>query len=322
MKRNRVGNIEEDRLSTDSSGKASAAAPKPVVICLGHASFDVTMAVDHHPLPDEKMRASAIVFSGGGPAANASVAVARLGGHAFFCGRLGKDAFGESHLQELKAEGVDTRLVVRSSALTSISQVLAKPDGTRSVVNYRVPKAHIHPKDIDERLLNDIQPHVVLFDGHEPNLHAMFLRLAQRNGALTILDAGSVHEGTLDLYRKVDVLAASQRFALELTGCATPESALGQLREATPCVVITCGSSGLLWAKNGQQGRLRAYEVDAVDTTGAGDAFHGALAFCLGRGDGWMKALRFASAAAALACTRLGARQGLPRLHSVTSLIA
>jgi sulfofructose kinase len=106
------------------------------VMCVGHACFDLTFAVPHHPGPDEKGVADALVSSGGGPAANAAVTVARLGLRAAFAGYLGKDPWGERYLQELFDEGVDTAFVVRGSGPTPLSAILAKPDGKRTVINY------------------------------------------------------------------------------------------------------------------------------------------------------------------------------------------
>jgi sugar/nucleoside kinase (ribokinase family) len=97
--------------------------------------------------------------------------------------------------------------------------------------------------------------------------------------------------------------------------------ALEQLSGKRDNVVITMGDQGLLWAKDGKSGSLDAFKVNAIDSTGAGDAFHGAFAFGIARGMGWHELLRFASAAGALTCTRLGARAGLPIAPEVAALM-
>ena len=107
------------------------------VLCVGHAAYDLTFAVPHHPAPDEKAFATSLTSCGGGPAANAAVTVAKLGGCSAFAGYLGQDIYGDLHLAELQEAGVDTTLVVRGTSPTPLSVIWAKPDGQRSLVNYR-----------------------------------------------------------------------------------------------------------------------------------------------------------------------------------------
>ncbi len=107
------------------------------VLCVGAASYDFVFRVDHHPKPDEKTSADAFVRCGGGPAANASVMVSRMGMKSAFAGYLGDDLFGGLHLQELQSAGVNTELVVRGEYPTPVSSVIVKPSGDRSLVNYR-----------------------------------------------------------------------------------------------------------------------------------------------------------------------------------------
>ncbi len=289
------------------------------VLCVGHAAFDITMAVDRHPAADEKMQARAIALGGGGPAANAAVQVARLGGRAGFAGFLGRDLFGDLHLREFEAEGVDTRWLVRGDRPTPVSQILAKPDGTRSVVNYKGDTA---PLPADAAEIPGEAARVFLFDGHEPELSAALLERARAAGRPSVLDAGSLHAGTRRLAPKVDVLAASARFARQWTGMDDVEAALERLTEVCATVVITLGAEGLVWARGAERGRVPAFSVPLVDSTGAGDAFHGALAWALARGFPWNDALRFASAAGALVCTKLGVRPALANRHAVTDLLA
>jgi len=279
------------------------------VLCVGNASYDMVFRVDHHPGEDEKMVADNFTCCGGGPAGNAAVAVARLGFKAAFAGYLGSDVFGDLYLQELVMEGVDTSLVVRGSDPTPVSSVLVKPDGMRSLVNYRGSTPHLPEDRLD---FSRIEPNVILFDGHEPNISPPLVRSAKEKGIPTILDAGSVHAGTQALAPIVDYLVCSEKFAREYTGETDETNALAVLRTKVPTVVITLGSHGLIWATNDETGRLPAYAVDVVDSTGAGDVFHGAFAACVAQGKGWRETLEYAGAAAALCCTKAGARPGIP----------
>jgi len=288
------------------------------VLCVGHAAFDITMSVDHHPATDEKLQATSMQSSGGGPAANAAVQVARLGGSASFCGYLGNDLYGDAHVAEFEAERVDLSMLVRGAYPSSISQVLAKPDATRSLVNYKGDTPWLTSDVVDFPASNS---KVILFDGHEPLLSEKIFEWAAAEGVSTVLDAGSVHKGTEALAMKVDYLVASEKFACQFCGTDDMQVALESLAEKRDNVVITLGSQGMIWAKGEETGVLPAFDVDAVDSTGAGDAFHGAFALGVARGIGWKELLRFASAAGALTCVKLGAREGLPDALAIESLL-
>jgi len=288
------------------------------VLCVGATSYDLVFRVDHHPESDEKTCADAFIRCGGGPAANASVTVARMGLRSAFAGYLGTDIFGELHLQELQAAGVDTELVVQGEYPTPLSCVLANPSGERSLVNYRDSHSALSAECIDFSL---VFPKVILFDGHEPELSLPLMHHALNKGIKTVLDAGSLNKGTAQLFDKVDYLVCSERFAHEQTGASSPQEALEHLLTGSPCVVITRGKRGLIWKNDGGVGTLPAFPVDVKDTTGAGDVFHGAFAGCLAMGKGWMETLTYSSAAAALCCTKLGARTGIPEGREVEQFL-
>lgn len=287
------------------------------LICVGHASYDITMAVSSHPATDEKMLADKLQLAGGGPAANAAVCVSRLGGRAAFCGYLGNDLFGEAHINELICEAVDTRWIVRGSAPSPVSQILAKPDGTRSVVNYKGDTRWL----VADAVTISEYPRVLLFDGHEPLLSIRLNAWAKECGIPTVLDAGSLHQGTKTLASEVDYLVASEKFARHYTACENLDIALERMAELGNTVVITRGEQGLIWFRDGEFGSLDAFTVATVDSTGAGDAFHGAFALAIAQKQTWVQLLQFASAAGALSCTRLGARSSLPTADAVAALM-
>lgn len=279
------------------------------VLCVGATSYDFVFWVNHLPDSDEKTTADAFVRCGGGPAANASVTVARMGLRSAFAGYLGSDLFGRMHLEELKEAGVDTGLVVRGAYPTPLSSVLVNLSGERSLVNYRDTNSVLPAKSID---FSTFQPEVILFDGHEPELSLSLLDDAHSRGIKTVLDAGSLNRGTSQLFDKVDYLACSERFAYEVTGASSPDGAMDTFLSPSQGVVITLGKNGLIWKNAGEKGRIPAFPVDVKDSTGAGDVFHGAFAGCLAMGREWIESLTYASAAAALCCTKLGARTGIP----------
>ena len=288
------------------------------VLCVGHASFDLIMTVNDHPGPDEKRFADGFASCGGGPAANAAVTVVRMGGTAAFCGYLGNDMFGGRHLLELEEEGVDTGSVVRGPYPTPLSVILVKPDGQRTVVTHKGFTPVLDASAVD---LSGCRPGAALFDGHEPDISLPFARILKREGIPVVLDAGSVHRGTIALAPMVDYLVASEKFARDYTGETDPERAVESLSRIAPFAVVTLGETGLFWKGKTGSGSLPAHKVQVVDTTGAGDVFHGAFALGVAQGLNLMDNLRRSSAAAALSCGQLGARTGIPQKDDVDAFL-
>ena len=290
------------------------------VLCVGHACYDLVFAVERHPGPDEKVVAAQLTGCGGGPAANAAVAAARLGCRSAFAGYLGHDLYGQTHFQEFLSEGVFTGFVVRGDSPTPLSAILVKPDGARTVVNYRGSTAVLPSGRID---FSPGAFKVILFDGHEPYVSLALIDGGLTAGTRTVLDAGSVHRGTRELVGRVDYVVASEKFARDYTGETDHWAALAGLGQIAPAVIITRGEKGLIWQRVQQgSGRLDAFDVDAVDTTGAGDAFHGAFCAGLARGKSFPELLRYAGAAGALCCTKYGARPALPGAQEVADFLS
>lgn len=286
------------------------------ILCIGHASYDLIFSVSRHPQADEKMFADDLQCAGGGPAANAAVTAARLGFRAGFAGYLGNDVYGDAHLQELIADRVDGSLIARASSPTPLSTILVKPDGKRALINFKGDTRALPAGSID---FGTVRCKVVLFDGHEPYLAQDFLNHPKHHETPSVLDAGSLHDGTKLLMDRVSYLVASEKFALQLAG--NIDAALEQLAASAPAAVITLGEQGLIWRRGSETGQLAAPPVTAIDTTGAGDAFHGAFAAAIAGGLDWQASLRYASVAGALCCAKIGARPGLPTLQEHRTLL-
>jgi sulfofructose kinase len=287
------------------------------VLCVGATSWDLVFMLDHHPQADEKTIASSHISCGGGPAANAAVTIAKLGLRVAFCGYLGNDIFGRLHAKELQNAGINQEFIIQGDQPAPLSVVLVKPTGERTLVNHRISK----PLPADSFDFKNIRPKVILFDGHEAHISRKLLKLNSKWKAKTILDAGSINTGTSFLYDKVDYLVCSEVFAHEMTGLKDSREALDALFKNNKNVVLTLGAKGLIWKKEHGNGALPAYKINAVDTTGAGDVFHGAFAARLARYSGWSETLRFASAAAALCCTKHGARPSIPSEADIHSFL-
>ncbi len=289
------------------------------LFCMGHACYDLIFTVDHHPGPDEKSRADAFISCGGGTAANGAMTAAWLGYRVAFSGYLGNDIYGQQHLDELHAVGIDTTQVVRGVAPTPISSIFVKPDGARSIVNYKGETDGLTAADV---ALDEVDARVVLLDGHQPALAFDVAAWARARGIPVVLDADTINAGNIQLARRCDYVVATLHFALEFTGAATPQEGLANLARSVPTAVVTLGADGLIWQRGDEQGELPAFPVEVVDTTGAGDTFHGAFAAGVAAGMDWIDLLRYASAAGALCCTGHGARLAIPTPQEVEALLA
>jgi sulfofructose kinase len=295
------------------------------VLCVGFACYDLTFSIDRHLGPDEKGRATGLIGCGGGLAANAAVTAARLGSRTGFAGYLGNDLYGDAHLAEFHESGVDTSLVLRGDPPTSLSAILVKPDGARTLVNYQQALPQLAANAID---LTTTPVGALLFDGHQRSLAIPLLAQSRQLGIPTVLDADSVNEGTTSLMGLVEFLVTSERFAQQFTGGEDSLDGAIALGSYAPTVVVTAGERGLAWHSRDDsrfgsgQGWFPAFSVEAVDTTGAGDAFHGAFAAGLAAGIGWEELLRSASAVGALCCTKYGARIGIPTGAEVAAFLS
>lgn len=320
---------------------ADKAAPFDV-LCVGLVCVDLLLSVPHHPAPDEKLRATSRLVAPGGPAAVAAAQVARLGGRAAFAGLVGDaaaDPFAALLRAAFAAEGVDTTALASVPAAvardfeTPLAAILVKPDATRAVLSHRPPPPSCVTHWVTQGLGAPVFPaaRVVLADGHRPEWNEAVVAHARALGAPLVLDAGSWTDSVRSLAPRTDHLVASEacaRDALDgLDPASAPPDRLREALRAAPAatVVVTLGPRGLVWDSGGSPGNagaLPARRIDATDTTGAGDAFHGAYALGLARGLALPDTLRLASAAGALACTRPGAWPALASAAEVDAFLA
>ncbi len=292
---------------------------KVEVLCVGHATWDLAMQMDGFPAENSKVQTEALVESGGGPAANAAWLLGRWGVPVAMAGVVGQDDYGQRILEEFQAAGVDCRLLeARPGFSTPVSFILAnRANGSRTVINRKMPGA---PWALAAAELVPCAPRILLFDGHE--MSASLAAMAAFPTALKVLDAGSLREGTRTLASQVDYLVCSERFATQILGGeigrANWKTEVACLRERNgKTAVITLGERGLVFDDGHHQGWLEALPVRAVDTTAAGDLFHGAFVYGLLQGWELDEVLRLANTAAGLSVQRPGGRPSAPALVEV-----
>ena len=253
--------------------------------------------------------------SGGGPAANAAWLMSKWGARCAFAGLVGDDHYGRCIRAEFEAVGTDVSLLQSlPHHATPLSVILVnRQTGSRTIVNRKVAGRALR---LDATSFAGLAPKVLLFDGHE--LDASLAAMRAFPDAASILDAGSWREGTGALAGKVNYLVASERFARQATSLDDPRAFVENLRERFPTtVVVTLGEKGLVADDGSGFRHMPAFPARCVDTTGAGDIFHGAFAFAITRAMPFWESLRFASMAASLSVRVPGGRISIPTLSQV-----
>jgi len=296
------------------------------VLCIGNASYDINLPLDMFPLENSKVEINVLLEEGGGPASNAAFLLSKWKTKCSFAGLVGNDVYGRSIKQEFEAVGTDLTLFkIRDDYDTPLSIVIVnKQSGSRTIINR---KRHGVFLDLDDSELRRMNPKVLLFDGHEP--YAALKAMDMFPQAKSILDAGSLREGCRLLADKVDYLVCSERFALSYTGMShidTEEDFNTCIKELYKLngkhVVVTLGERGLIYEEKGCMKTLSAYTANAVDTTAAGDIFHGAFAYGVLQNMPLLDILKFSSMAAALSVSVSGGRSSIPELKHVIEALS
>ena len=288
------------------------------VVGIGAAVFDILMTVDAFPEEDTKLRGQETKFQCGGPCATALVAVSKMGEPAAYAGTVGDDVYGSFIKQELNRYGVDVSGVAELPGVSFHSVVLLNlSNSSRTCVWNRGTAPAPGEEQVDLEVLKHAR--FLHLDGNQMDCAIYSAKKAREFGVTVSLDAGAPYAGIEELLPLVDVLIPSEEFAQKVTGCATAYEAAAVLEERyhPQTLIITQGNrGGFIWDK-GQPVRYPVFPVQAIDSNGAGDTFHGA--FLTGRLKGLSvpEACTFASAASAIKCTRFGAQEGIPGYEEV-----
>lgn len=289
---------------------------------IGQCSWDLLALSEGFPKPDTKHEIGSLSGQGGGPVATAMVALARLGARCSFHGVAGDDEYGPKIAQSLLDEGVDASgLVMRSRAGSQVAFILVEPSTQRRTIIWRRPTAvPLGAQELPEGFLDGSD--ILLLDGlmSEVSLHAA--RMAKGAGVPVLLDAGRMRPGMMELAAMADHVVGSEEFARDIgMNPDSPEDFHQKARSTFPgLLTITLGKRGCISFPDAGPIHVPAYDLDVLDTTGAGDVFHAGYAYGVMRGLPLVDTLKFASALAALKCRSLGGRAGIPTLDEAVSL--
>lgn len=281
---------------------------------IGANVMDTLFRLDSFPCEDTKKKAASVTESGGGPCGTGLVAAAKLGANCAYIGHASDDRAGEFLRQDFQKWGVDTahmKPIADTQAFVSCIW-LADDAASRTCVFHR---GTVPATVINEAAAETIrQSQILMVDGNDMPAAVEGAKIAKSASTLVLYDAGGLYEGVEKLLALTDVLIPSEEFALGHTGEKTAADAAKKLYQTyqPKVVVITQGKAGGILYDGAQVVRYPAFPVEAVDTNGSGDVFHGAFAFALTKGFSYRQCCVFSSAVSALKCTRLGAREGVP----------
>ncbi len=297
------------------------------IVVVGSFNADLTSYMQRMPRPGETVHGDAFITGAGGKGSNQAVAAARLGAEVAFIGRVGADVFANLAYELWDAEGVNHQFVGRDSEhATGVAPILVDSSGENMIVVVLGANNHVQKSEIDAAR-EVIAAADVLVAQLEINydMVAYALETAKELGVRTILNpapAAALPPETLAL---ADYLTPNEIELETLAGDTSTDvetAARGLLTRPDQIAVVTLGAQGAQIVAPGLSKAVPSYEVDVVDTTGAGDAFNGGLAVALAEGMALEEALRFANAAAALSVTKPGAAPSTPYRADVDALCA
>lgn len=289
------------------------------VLCVGQSAYDITLPLDHYPIENKKVKVPNKVECGGGSSSNCAYLLAKWGIDTTFAGIIGNDHYGNKILDDYITIGVDTKyLQISNRYPTTSSYIIANTSiGSRTILTYKDMGIHMAPVS-----LLDNEFDYILFDGYEKEFALEAIRRNPK--AITLLDAGSVKEATVELAYKVDYVICSHDFAIEFSkvdidydDIETIKKAYDVLAKEFKHVIITLEALGCFTKIDGEYKLIPSIKVTPVDSTGAGDIYHGAFMYGLTQGFDLEKTMRFANITGALSCLRVGSRLSIPELEEV-----
>jgi sugar/nucleoside kinase (ribokinase family) len=302
-----------------------ATAP-PRALCAGIIVLDEVFRVDEFPKPDGKVQANGYFVVNGGCAANAAVAIARLGGRAALAGPMGgpagADDNGDRVLAALRREQVDCTACQRVPGFaTALSAIFIDGRGDRMIVTYRDERiAAVTPADAGALV---VDADIMLADNRYPAFVEPICAAARRRGIPVVLDGDRPTFEDDPLFALATHVIFSSECLRETTGVADLAEGLARIAGKTGAfLAVSNGPDDVVYLSGGKPCRLPVFKIHAVDTLGAGDAFHGGFVLALAEGRGEIEAMRFGAAVAGIKCSRLGGSAGAPTRAEVDAFLA
>lgn len=290
------------------------------VVVVGSINMDLVTLAPRFPAPGETILGERFLTVHGGKGANQAVAAARLGAEVMLVGAVGDDAFGAQLRDGLARENVQLDHVSRIAGCSSGTASITVAEGDNHIVVVPGANAHVTPSQIEHAQSAFARADAILVQMEIPleSVEAT-LRLGQRMGKPVILNPAPAQALPLEWLKLARYLTPNQHELAILLGADADEDFRSLMRRAPAPVVLTRGGDGAWYRDDAEPAHQPGFDVDVVDTTGAGDTFNGALAVFLG--EGLPNAVRKACAAAALSVTQLGAQGGMPQRNELDAFL-
>lgn len=310
------------------SGTSASIPAGHRVVVVGSLNIDLVVGLARMPNPGETVFGESLERHPGGKGLNQAVAAARLGVPVTMVGAVGDDGSGDWLRTVMSGEGIDQGGIATVPGTSGTAVIEVDSTGANRIVVIPGANDHVTSEAVEEFLSTCPDVGVVLTQGEIPiDAIATAMRVGRARGAHTILNPAPARDYPREIMASVDILVPNEHEAALMAGSElnstvdAVETAGEMTRWGVGCVVITRGERGAVWSTATNSGQVQAFRVQAVDTVAAGDAFCGGLAAGLVRGETFAEALRWASAAGALAATKSGAVPSLPTLDDVQALL-
>lgn len=302
---------------------------KPKVVVVGSSNTDLVMRLPRLPRPGETIIGGTFSMAPGGKGANQAVAASRAGGDVTLIAKIGDDQFGRQAIDGFRKDGIDTHFVdVVSSTASGIALIFVDGSGENSIGVASGANNELHPADVEKAgaIIASADVLLLQLEIPLPTVEAA-VRIAANAGVRVLLNPAPARQLDPQFLKRISVITPNEHEVETLTGVeisddASVATAASILRgRSIPAVVITLGARGAFLSVGGSDSFVEPFAVKAIDSTAAGDVFSGALAVALGERLALNEAVRFASAAAALSVTRLGAQPSAPGREEILSFM-
>ena len=288
-------------------------------ICVGHSTFDTTLPMNEYPVENTKNRVEKHIECGGGPASNGAYLLQKWGMPTTICSVVGNDYYGDRIIDDFIQVGADIRYLEKmKDHFTDSSYIIANMgNGSRTIITSKDAKVRKLSQDVLDKC------DVILIDGEHPETAHQVLD--NNPDAISVIDASRVNDDTKALCKKVKYVVCSHEFAEDFTDKNLNYDDIDLLTEVhkeladyfKTNIIITLESKGSFTIIDGEYKIIPSIKVKALDSTGAGDIFHGAFTYFIGMGYSLYEAIRLSSITAAISVTRIGSRFSIPTLEEV-----
>ena len=290
------------------------------ILCIGQSTYDITLPMKEYPVENKKYKISDTCGCGGGSSNNTAYLLALWGKDAMLASPIGDDLYGKRVIDELNKVGVDTSLFeIKKGLNTTTSYIICnRSNGSRTIITDKSPLMKL-----SEDKVIDVHPDLIVVDGNDCEIAMDVIK--KNPDAITIIDAGSMREGTVELAKLCDYVVCSNDFARDYSKIDFKCNEVEKLKKVYDIlehdfggkVVITLESFGSMTKINGQYITVPSIKVESVDSTGAGDIYHGAFAFFVSEGYSLLETLYYSNIAGALSVSKIGSKASMPKCEEV-----